>query len=282
MRIVLPAPVASRAAEVASGREPAVPLSPASTVVLLRRGSGGGLEAYLQRRHTGLAFAGGMYAFPGGRVDAADATFPDVLWRGPSPTEVGARLADADPEQARAHVVAVVRELFEETGVLLATPQPGADGSRQPSESDRSAVSGGAALADVLDDLSYRLDATLLRPWAQWLTPRFERRRFDTWFFVAALPPGQQPRVATEESHEGRWVSPLAAVGEMRAGRLPMLPPTWWTLHELAAFADVESVLASESSVLRYTVGWAREGDDAVMVLPDDPRYPGDDPREGT
>lgn len=282
MRIVLPEAVASRAADVASGREPAVPLSPASTVVLLRTAPSGGLEAYLQRRHTGLAFAGGMFAFPGGRVDAADSAFPDVLWHGPSPTEVGARLGHTDAERVRAHVVAVVRELFEETGVLLAAPRPGVVGPRRPTETERSALSGGASLAHVLEHLSCRLDATLLRPWAQWLTPRFERRRFDTWFFVAALPDGQRPRVATEEAHEGRWVTPLEAIDDMRAGRLPMLPPTWWTLRELAAFPDVASVLESAPSIARYTVGWTLDGDDTVMVLPDDPRYPGDDPREGT
>lgn len=282
MRIVLPEPLAARALDVAAGREPAVALAPASTVVLLRDCSSGGVEAYLQRRHRALAFAGGMFAFPGGRVDTADARLHDQLWTGPSPQDWAAWFGEPAPDQARAHVAGVVRELFEETGVLLAEPNPAASRSRSATEHDRAAVTDGLALCDLLADVGLRVDSGALRPWSRWLTPRFERRRFDTWFFVAALPPDQQPRVATDEAHEGRWVRPEQALAALRRGELAMLPPTWWTLRQLATFPDVASVLADPVPMVRYTVGWARDGDDVVMVLPDDPRYPGDDPHEGS
>jgi 8-oxo-dGTP pyrophosphatase MutT (NUDIX family) len=282
MRIILPPATGRRAADVASGREPAAVLAPASTVVLVRAGPDGGIEAYLQRRHVSLAFAGGKYAFPGGRVDPRDAELPGRLWHGPDAGEWARRFDVEDAHQARAHVVGVVRELFEETGVLLAVDDPHSSGRREPTEDDRAAVADGMALADLLDDLGRRLDASSLRAWSRWLTPRFERRRFDAWFFVAALPDGQDPRVATEESHEGRWVAPEQARDRLRTGDLAMLPPTWWTLGELAAFCDVASVMRAPRGAVRYTVGWTAEGDDAVMVLPDDPRYPGDDPREGS
>jgi 8-oxo-dGTP pyrophosphatase MutT (NUDIX family) len=281
VRIVLPGALADRAAEVAAGERPAVELQPASTVVLLRPGPSGAPEAYLQRRHRSLAFAGGMFAFPGGRIDAADTVVPDHTWGGPSPQRWAEWFGCPDPAQARAHVVGVVRELFEETGVLLSLPgDTGA--SRTATEADRAAVTDGRPLGDLLAEIGHRLDSAALRPWARWLTPRFESRRFDAWFFVAALPAAQQPRVATDEAHEGRWVAPDQAERAMREGELAMLPPTWWTLRQLAAHPDVESVLAGPAPLLRYTVGWAREGDDAVMVLPDDPRYPGDDPLEGS
>ena len=282
MRIVLPPELGRRAAEVAAGRQDAVDLAPAATVVLLRDAPGGGTEAYLQRRHRGLAFAGGKYAFPGGRVDPADAEPAADVWHGASPQQWAATFGVDSPHVARAHVVAVVRELFEETGVLLCVPDPSATGARAVTEADRAQVGDGLPLADLLRDLGCRLDADALRAWSRWLTPRFETRRFDTWFFVAALPPGQQPRVATSESHEGRWVAPQHAGSMLSSGELPMLPPTWWTLAQLARYETVAHALAERRDVVRYTVGWAKVGDDAVMVLPDDDRYPGDDPREGT
>lgn len=281
-RIVLPPTTGRRAADVAAGRVPAAALAPASTVVLVRDAPGGGIEAYLQRRHTSLAFAGGKFAFPGGRIDPVDAELPRELWHGPGAEEWAKRFDVTDADQAHAHVVGVVRELFEETGVLLAVPDPQATVTRSVTEDDRAAVTDGMGLAELLDDIGGRLDASSLRAWSRWLTPRFERRRFDAWFFVAAVPGAQDPRVATEESHEGRWVVPGQALDRMWAGDLTMLPPTWWTLSELAAFSDVASVMHAPRVAVRYTVGWTAEGDDTVMVLPDDPRYPGDDPREGS
>lgn len=281
MRIVLPPEVGRRAVDVAHGRVDAVPLAPASTVMLLRPAAAGGMQAYLQRRHRSLVF-GGQYAFPGGHIDPADADLPDGVWLGPSPQTWATRFGARSAQEARAHVTGVVRELFEETGVLLCSPDPAARRRREPNEDDRAAVGDGLPLGDLLRDLGCRLDGRSLRAWSRWVTPRFERRRFDAWFFVAALPNGQQPRVATLETHEGRWVTPADAREELLRGELPMLPPTWWSLSELATFSSVADVLATTKEVVRYTVGWTREGDDVVMALPDDPRYPGDDENEGT
>lgn len=282
MRIVLPPEVGRRAVDVAEGLTEAVALAPASTVVLLRPNPAGGVQAYVQRRHRSLAFAGGQFAFPGGRIDDADAALPDEAWHGPSPQVWAERFSASGAAQARAHVVGVVRELFEETGVLLSVADPAAPRRREPDEADRLAVSEGLALADLLRDLGARLDSACLRAWSRWVTPRFERRRFDAWFFLAPLPAGQQPRVATQESHEGRWVPAASAMDLLRSGDLPMLPPTWWTLSELATHPSVEAVMGASPEVVRYTVGWTRDGEDVVMVLPDDPRYPGDDRDEGS
>jgi len=280
MRVVLSAAAAERAAAVAAWDEEAVPLSPAATVVLLRGSPDGGIEIYLQRRHRRLAFAGGMYAFPGGRVDPADGDLPDHLWAGPTPQKWRDRFAARDLVEARAHVVGVVRELFEETGVLLA--RRAHDESTWPSETDRRAVSEGRLLADVLDQHGLAVDTAALTAWSRWVTPRFERRRFDAWFFAAALPDGQDPRAATDESHEGRWASPRDILTQQASGELAMLPPTWWTVRELASAGDVDDARDRAPAMARHTVGWTRDGDDVVMVMPDDPAYPGDDPREGS
>lgn len=278
MRVVLPPPLAARAAAVAAGDEPAAPIWPASTVVLLRDGPDG-LEAYLQRRHRGMAFAAGVYAFPGGRIDGVDAEFPDALWSGPDP-KVFAGVFAASARQARAHVVGVVRELFEETDVLLA--RPGRAGAPAwPTDSDRRALTHGATLADLLAVDNLVLDAAALIPWARWVTPRFEKRRFDAWFFVAALPDGQEPRVTTDEAHDDIWIRPSAALALLTGGEMAMLPPTWWTLRQLAEHAKVSDATAQPPPMVRFTVGWTTDGGDAVMVMPDHPAYPGDDPQEG-
>jgi 8-oxo-dGTP pyrophosphatase MutT (NUDIX family) len=279
VRVVLPPAAAARAQTVAAGDEPAVPLRPAATLVLLRD-SALGLQAYLQRRHSSLRFAPGMHAFPGGRVDPSDAAVPARLLLPPGPAG-WARRFGADPAQAAAHGAAVVREVFEETGLLLARSTTPA--GSWPDEADRAALAEqGTTLAELLARHRLRLDPDALVGWSRWLTPRFERRRFDTWFFVASLPEGSEPRVATGESHEGRWVVAADAVEQAAAGRLAMLPPTWWTLRELAEAPDVASALAHPPPMRAYTAGWVRRDEHVLLVLPDDPAYPGQDPREGS
>ena len=98
----------------------AVVPSAAATVVLLRDGRDG-LEAYLQLRPTGMGFAGGLWVFPGGRVDAADRDpAVDASWAGPPPSAWAERLG-LPVGEARGHVVAACRETLEEAGLLLAT-----------------------------------------------------------------------------------------------------------------------------------------------------------------
>jgi 8-oxo-dGTP pyrophosphatase MutT (NUDIX family) len=237
------------------------------------------VEAYLQRRHTSLAFAGGMHAFPGGRVDAGDdAAVP--AWWGPQPPAWGERFG-SDVRTAAAHVVGVVRELFEETGVLLAAPQH--EDPTWPDEADRASVAAGhLPVAELLDRHRLALDCRDLRGWSVWVTPRFETRRFEAWFFVARLPKGQGPRVASGESHDGCWVAPAQAALDAQERRLAMLPPTWWTLRELAGYPTVTDVLDRPPSMARHTAGWVPHGSGARMVLPGEPDYPGADPQEGT
>jgi mutator protein MutT len=159
-----------------SGREPVAPRQ-AATVVLLRPDR----SVFLIRRLRGMAF-GGMWAFPGGALE-----------EGESPVE------------------AAVRELEEETGVVVA-PET-------------------------------------LVPWHRWLTPVFEPRRFDTFFYLAALPDGQEPYLPPGEADEVRWLTPARAVTEHAAGNLPMLPPTLMTLTELSRYDTLEEMLAVERDV---------------------------------
>jgi hypothetical protein len=97
------------------------------------------------------------------------------------------------------------------------------------------------------------LRTDLLTPWARWITPEVSPRRFDTWFFAAALPPGQDATAAPEgfgdhadpgESESGAWLRPASALEAARAGQMTLLPPTAVTLGELAGHPDVPAILA--------------------------------------
>ena len=217
---------------VESGAAPATPRR-AATVVLLRPAPTGAFDVYAMRRAATMRFAPNMYAFPGGAVDERDAA-TGLDWRGPAPAEWAARLGLPEAD-ARAVVCAAVREVFEETGVLLA-----GDGATAPDEADRLELeSGRTGLAELLAVRGLPLRSDLLAPWARWLTPEFEPRRYDTYFFLARLPEGQQTRSAGPEAAHTAWLSPA------EAARLPMLPPTAYTLRQLCEYQDIESALAA-------------------------------------
>jgi 8-oxo-dGTP pyrophosphatase MutT (NUDIX family) len=222
------------------GGPPPVPRV-AATVVLLRPAAGG-FEAYLLRRAASMAFASGVYAFPGGGVDPADAA-ADLGWAGPPPEEWARRLGRPAGE-AQAVVCAAVREVFEEAGVLLAGGIAGLGGDELEGDRVR-LVRHEVHLAEVLARRGLVLRSDLLGAWARWVTPEFETRRFDTYFFVAALPAGQLPRDVSGEADLTMWVRPAEAVARYEAGRIAMLPPTVVMLRELAAYPDIAGVLAA-------------------------------------
>jgi 8-oxo-dGTP pyrophosphatase MutT (NUDIX family) len=249
---VVPRGLAERAREISDGRvAPAVPRD-AATVILIREDASG-IEAFLLRRTAELEFAPGAYVFPGGSVDDRDAD-PGVGWAGPGPADF-AGLLDVSADRARALVCAAVRETFEESGVLLAGPsQDELAGDGTVLAADRHALlTGSASLAEVLRRRGLVLRTDLLTPWARWITPEVSPRRFDTWFFAAALPPGQTATAAPEgfadhadpgESESGTWMRPAAALEAARAGQITLLPPTAVTLGELAGHPGLAAILA--------------------------------------
>jgi 8-oxo-dGTP pyrophosphatase MutT (NUDIX family) len=225
----------------ADGREPAVPRR-ASTVVLLRPASSG-FEVYAISRAATMAFAAGMYAFPGGGVDPRDESV-EVGWAGPAPAQWAARLGLPEAV-ARAVVCAAVREVFEESGVLLAGPSPDAvvgDVSGDEWEAARAAlVARTVGFADLLASNGLVLRSDLLAPWARWITPEFEPRRYDTYFFLARLPRSQRARDVGGEAAHAVWAAPAALAGDGH----PMLPPTRVTLRQLARYPDVDAALGA-------------------------------------
>jgi 8-oxo-dGTP pyrophosphatase MutT (NUDIX family) len=237
-------------AEYLAGRLQPIPARLAATVVLLRD-TADGPEAYLIKRATSMAFAGGRYAFPGGRVDPQDAEPAAAAWAGPSPEQWAARF-DCPAADARALVAAAVRETFEETGVLLAGAAAGEVTGATASadwEADRLAVEAHELpLGALLDRRGLMLRTDLLAAWARWVTPVFEPRRYDTAFFVAALPAGQSAREVSGETEGTVWARPSKALADFAAGRVAMLPPTVTTLREIAAYDSVAAVLAGAAT----------------------------------
>lgn len=215
----------------------------ASTVMLLRDGATAP-EVFLQRRVGSMAFAAGMTVFPGGSVDPSDGT-ADIEWAGPEPAWWAAKFGITEP-RAKALVAAAVRETFEECGVLLAGPTADdvvADTTgyhEARGRLERRAVS----LAAFLAEEKLVLRADLLRPWANWIAPVIEPRRYDTRFFVAVLPQGQLADGATSEAAEVQWRTAAAELERWRAGTDVLLPPTWSQLDALAQFASTAEILA--------------------------------------
>jgi 8-oxo-dGTP pyrophosphatase MutT (NUDIX family) len=190
----------------AAGLQPAVPRD-AATVILVRPAEGtdgaapadgdAGVEAYLLQRTDALEFAPGACVFPGGSVDERDADpgIAETGWAGPAPADFG-HLLGVPADHALALVCAAVRETFEESGVLLAGPSPTelVPDSADLARDRRALLAGSLSLGDLLDRRGLLLRADLLTPWARWITPEFSPRRFDTWFFAAALPAGRRIR----------------------------------------------------------------------------------------
>jgi 8-oxo-dGTP pyrophosphatase MutT (NUDIX family) len=227
----------------------------AATVVVLRDHADHGLQAFMLRRVSSMAFAPGAYVFPGGSVDPRDAD-ATTGWTGPTPQEWGTAFG-ADATLARELVCAAVRETFEETLVLLAGPtQDSIVGDTLTDEdggweADRQALlDRSQSFAEFLRRRGLVLRSDLLRPWAHWITPAIEPKRYDTRFFVAAIPEGQRAGDVSTEADRVAWVRPADAVEASSRGEMFMLPPTLATLTELMAYDCVSAVLAAERQIV--------------------------------
>jgi 8-oxo-dGTP pyrophosphatase MutT (NUDIX family) len=277
-----PMPLSSPRGVLASNLGPVAPPRYASTVVLLRDTSAG-IEAYMVKRARTMAFAGGVFAFPGGRVDPADGLV-DVPWTG-RPVDALIDGLAAEPELARALVCAAVRETFEECGVLLAGPDEGGERPLDLTSPEwiahrRAMERRELGLGELLTRHRLALRAELLAPWARWITPEVEPRRYDTWFFMAALPPGQTPGELSGEADRMEWIRPAEALERHTAGQMAMLPPTASMLADLLDHAVVADVLAAAPGrTITPIMPKIVIADGAVhFLLPHDPEYAGSAP----
>lgn len=201
-------------------------------MILLRR-AGRGFDVFLLRRRKGASFMASAFVFPGGGAETG--------------------------EDAR---TCAARELFEEAGVLLARDtQDGltttlSEGAPMSTKALRKQVLAGSDATAVLAKYGLGWRTELLMPWAHWITPSIEPKRFSARFFVTELPHGQEPSFDNVETVEQVWVRPADAIA--RAGELALPPPQLRTMHELAELATIDDVLAA---------GAAR-GDEPHPILP--------------
>jgi len=213
---------------------------PASTMALLRDGRDG-LEVFLMRRLRTLGFAPGMHVYPGGGVDPADSAVP--VSPGTDLDAVARLLSTTDPVGI---VAAAVRETFEESGVLLAVDGDGAPVTLDESweEHRRAVTARELSFAELLVSRGLSVHGEALVPFAHWVTPETQQRRFDTRFVAARLPEGQEPSERGGESDVVRWWRPGDAVASFEAGETPMLAPTVDTLEILSAYTSVDDAIA--------------------------------------
>ena len=241
------------------------------------------IQVLMLRRTAAMKFAPGAYVFPGGSVDPADYG-AEVGWHGPSPEEFGVRLG-ASAEVARALVCAAVRETFEESAVLLAG-SPGGDPASAlavpsgPSwDADRMAVASGTlTLAELLARRGLVIRADLLVPWARWITPEGEPRRFDARFFAAALPDGQVAVGHEAEADRVAWLRPADAIDSAKAGEISLLPPTATTLNDfasaVAAGGGLTDILGAVREIEPIQPRLVLEDGRVWLVIPDGVDYP--------
>jgi 8-oxo-dGTP pyrophosphatase MutT (NUDIX family) len=257
--------------------------------------SGGSeLEVLMVRRNLRSDFVGGAYVFPGGAVDPLDGgAEAEALCVGRS--DAGASALLGVGSGGLAYWVAVVRETFEEAGLLLARREVGPDLlAGNPAEEARFAAAraevnaGTRRFLDLCRDERLRLGVGDVHYFAHWITPRGAPRRYDTRFFVAAAPPGQIAAHDAGETIAEVWISPDDALARHRAGEIEIIFPTIRNLQAIGRFATsaglLEAAERASSAVPAIEPRVVPDGNGMRIVLPGDPGYeraPVPDPGDG-
>lgn len=235
----------------------------AATILLVRDASAGP-EVFMMQRPGGVDFPD-LHVFPGGKVDGNDFA-PDLL-EGLADEVANRRLGL--PGGALRYWVAAIRECFEECGVLLAYRDGQPLRWRDAQEAARfhgyrqQLIEGGMSMTDLCRIERLRLAADRVWYFSHWITPEQAPRRFDTRFFIAAMPADQQTVAHHWESAADEWVRPVEALRAHQEGRWQMISPTLTTLRSIAGFADTGSMLtavAAESHLGALTDELRRQG----------------------
>jgi len=212
---------------------------PAATVILAREHHSA-LQVYLLKRNTQSGFMAGHYVFPGGTLDPADWNL--TVWQ--NHVDLAAeRLCNRlggglSTEQVMAYGVAAIRETLEEAGVLFAgrMNQAASDLKRVADLRCRSQLPQGWFLNLIISE-GWTVTLSALYRWSRWVTPLLMKRRFDTRFFLAFMPPGQRCEPDSRETTHGRWISPAKALAANIDGEMPLAPPTMVVLQELLKYS---------------------------------------------
>jgi len=249
------------------------PTKAAATLLLLRDGASGP-EVFCVERNKASRFLGGALVFPGGKVDPGDGDAAFVgLSRGLPPSRDG--FAD-DDAHLRTLAVAALRESLEEAAIVpLAEGRVSHEGLLALRDTLRA-----TPFVQVLAEAGLALDLSALRPFARWVTPEAEARRYDTRFFLCRAPAGQEGAHDDGETTASFWATPRAVLARFDEGSVLLAPPTHRCLEILANAADVDAALAlADGADLRPIcpgLVMLTEGSETTMalVLPGDPEHP--------
>jgi 8-oxo-dGTP pyrophosphatase MutT (NUDIX family) len=256
----------------------------ASTVILLRDKEPDEFEVFLLRRHEKSSFMAGNFVYPGGRVDRDDGSLEICsLCRGITFDDAQKILRGTiSPEDSFAHWIAGIRELFEEAGVLLAYDQKGnlvqignQDEQGKILNYRELLQKGGMTICQVAQKENLLLALDHLYYYAHWITPEARLERFDTRFFIARYPKGQEASHDQKETTAGAWITPQEALKENLIGEVILSPPTLKTLEDLSRFKNIDEIVNS----LGKNDSWpilpilTKISDETFILFPWDPEY---------
>lgn len=257
----------------------------AATVILARDQEGGPFEVFIMRRNKKQEFMGGAFVFPGGQLDEADCD-PHLAGCAKGLSAEEAKLGLNEPDLPNHKVIGLfftaVRETFEEAGMLLAAHQSGAEVDFSDSEihkrfqaSRRDLHGGRISLEELAERENIQFTLDLIRPYAHWITPDVQPKRFDTRFLLARLPKGQIPVHDSIEMIESLWITPRDALSESEAGKILLMPPTLKIMEELCEFSSVDELFSAAASreIQPILPQPFSEGDTFGLKLPHDSEY---------
>lgn len=256
----------------------------AATIILLRKKEPKGFEVFLLKRHEKSSFMGGNFVYPGGRVDRNDGSLEICpLCKGITPEEAyqifGGLLP---PDESFAHWVAGIRELFEEAGVLLAYDQNGNPfllknlAEREKFLNYRNLLQKDKlTICQLAQEEKILLALDQLHYYAHWITPEARSERFDTRFFLARHPVGQEATYDQKETMAGVWLTPKEALEENLRGEVMLSPPTLKTLEDLSRFKSIDEVFHSlrKKEIRPILPILTKISSDPLIVFPWDPEY---------
>ena len=249
----------------------------AATLVLVRdagMNGAGGLEVFCVERHKKSGFLGGAVVFPGGKLDEPDR---DPAWAALATPPRAPRLAahtgaiEAD-DTRRALAVAACRETLEEAALL---PVEGERLAHDDLLGLRARLAAGESFRALIEERGLRIDLAALHPFARWVTPVAEARRFDARFFLAAVSAGDRGAHDERETTSSFWAAPAEIVRRFVAGEIQLAPPTHRTLEILATLESAREALAWTDSACLDPIcpALVRQGDTMALVLPGDPEH---------
>lgn len=263
----------------------------AATIILMRPRTQGDFAVFMVKRHARSGFMANAYVYPGGRLDPEDSA-PELaeLAEGLDDAACITRLDEPDlaPELARGLFLAGIRESFEEAGVLLAQ-RPGEETlvslddakARAHFNARREALHAGTqTLLDIAREAQLRFPLNRLYPFAHWITPEVEPKRYDTRFFVAQAPERQTLSHDDIETVDSVWITPAEALTRYSRGDMQLAPPTLCTLEELNQLGTLDAVIASarERSIPNIMPAFTEVDGVFTLLLPGHPEHPDHDP----